>query len=153
MRYFLPPAEPSRSRREIPRVSALGAIENATDPALDRDHAHDGSGHLVRVRRIDPGTGDDYLDRWAADAPGATSIPARPGVRAVERSRADTTLGVGPGGPVVRRQRLAVAEGATVALAAHWSVIEPVRAEDERTWERLLDRVQGEIAGQRGWTA
>lgn len=153
MRYFLPPAGPSRTRREIPRVSGLGAVENATDPALDRDHAPDGSGHLVRVRRIDPGTGDDYLERWAGDAPEATSIPARPGIRAVERGRPDTTLGFGAGGPIVRRQRLAVAEGATVALAAHWSVVEPVRDEDERSWERLLDRVQGEIAGQRGWTA
>jgi hypothetical protein len=153
MRYFLPPPEPARTRREIPRVAGLGSTKSTTDPTLEQPPPFDESGHLVRVRRIEPGTAEDYLRDWEAEDHGSAHIPSRPGMRAAERRRADTTLGVGPTGPILRRQRLAVAEGRGFALAAHWSVLEPVGDEDERAWQRLLDRVQGEVTAQRGWSA
>ncbi|MGI9538512.1 MAG: hypothetical protein ACR2N6_00005, partial [Miltoncostaeaceae bacterium] len=61
MRYFLPPPGPARVRREIPRIGGLRAVEDATDPTLDLRPDPGDSGHLARVRRIDPGSGDDYL--------------------------------------------------------------------------------------------
>ncbi len=154
MQYYLPPPDPARRRRQIPRLEPVGAVEEPLDPRLA--HAAPGlpgGGRLVRVLTLDAGEAGAYLRRWAGEAPEASAIAAPPGFRAVERSRPEAGRVSVAGSPVVRRQRLAVAEGRGTAFAAHFSALEPMNEADQRAWNRLLDRIEREVSGHRSWRA
>lgn len=131
--WVTPPPTP---RRQIPRLEALAGPGSALDERPDGAAPQE---RLVRVIELGRGEAAAYLDGWADQQPAAKRIEAPAGLAAAERRRPEA--GVAAAQQTMRLQRLAVAETATGALAAHWSVPEPPTTADVRAWQRLLDRL------------
>ena len=137
-RYQLPPPDPPPRRRDVPRALRPARVGDAT--SVERDLATEGlpggDGRLVRVRRIAAAAAPAYLEAWASA--GGSPLPAPEGVSAAERRRGASGVG---GAPAWRLQRLAIASFGAEAVAVHWSAPEPVQADDQRAWDRLLSRL------------
>jgi len=108
---------------DVPRIEAAGDLAGGADSRLG-----------IVVTSV--AAARNRLGRWHESDPPARAIVSVPGLVARER-----VVCTGPRSAEPRRERIAIAQSGARAVVGRWSTSEPVSADDERAWVRLLGRI------------